>query len=267
MGWDAQPESLAADTNPSMTAPPGPHLPNKPGNLTMGWDVPEQQQPSPSPSPGPKAPQQPGALTMGWDVPEQPAPGPKAPQQPGALTMGWDVPDQPADAQGPRVPQQPGALTMGWDVPDQPQEPAPVTPSALAAQAKPEQSAKATLLGMAPIRDQVGVPTFSAPHRVAQPLPISAPSSSVEISPVLQQASQAGPHQAISAPEPAPAPSPYTPKAAPSAPYSPVPAEKPRSGTNTENLDTPPRNMLPIYAVIGLVVIAAIVIAIFVLTQ
>ena len=263
MGWDV-PEvpSTPQPTSPSQLAAKaaqGPQVAQKPGALTMGWDVPDQ--------PGPKAPpQQPGALTMGWEVPpeQQPAPGPKAPQQPGALTMGWDVPDQPAgESQGPRVPQQPGALTMGWEVPDAPaQEQAPVSPSSLAASAKPDPSAKSTLLGMMPIRDDVGVPTFSAPHRVAQPLPVSAPSSSVEISPLLHQASPAGPHQAIQAGDSA-----YTPQAAPAAPYSPVPTEKVRTGTNTENLDKPPRNMLPIYAAIGLVVIAAIVIAIVLFTQ
>ena len=259
-----------------MTPPAGPQLPSKPGNLTMGWDVPETPAASQATSPsqlaakaaGPQLPQKPGALTMGWDAQPDPpaaAPGPKQPQQPGALTMGWEVPEEPGQsAAGPRVPSQPGALTMGWEVPEEPGQSA-VTPSSLAAAAaKPEPSAKATLLGMAPIRDQVGVPTFSASQRVAQPLPATSAPSTVEISPVLQQASQAGPHQAIQANEP---PSPYTPQAAPSAAYSPVHAETSRAGSNTESLDKPPRNMLPIYAVIGLVVLAGIAVAIVLLTQ
>jgi hypothetical protein len=250
-------------------------MPAKPGNLTMGWDVPEEhaepaQRVTPSQlaakAAGPQVPQKPGALTMGWEVPAEPAKPaqPRAPQQPGALTMGWEVPpEEPAPAQQAKAPQQPGALTLGWEIPEEPAQSQAISPSQLAARAKPEPSAKATLLGIAPIRDE---PKFSATQRAAQPIPAVEAPSTVEIAPILhepQQTSQAGPHQAISAQEP----SKYAPQSTQSPAYSPVPASQPRVSTNTEGLDKPPRNMLPIYAIIGLVVVAGIVVAIILLTQ
>ncbi|HEY5948232.1 MAG TPA: hypothetical protein VIV40_22200, partial [Kofleriaceae bacterium] len=113
---------------PVAAAPARPQAPG-PGALTMGWDAQpdvsaEQTNPSmAAPHPTAPAPPSPAATTpMKLAAAAQPQPlgGARMPQKPSALTMGWDAqpepPAQPAPAaapQQPRMPQKPSALTMG----------------------------------------------------------------------------------------------------------------------------------------------------------
>jgi len=226
MGWDAQPEPVAAPTN-------GPHLPQKPGALTMGWDA----QPEPAPASGPRLPQKPGALTMGWDA------------QPEAVA---------APTNGPHLPQKPGALTMGWDAQPEP-EPAhaPVSPAALAAKsiatshvpvASPAKSPAATLLGIqAPWQEK-------APPAVAAPVVAPAAAEPIVAPPIVAPPIVAPPIVATPSIEVAPSAS------------SSQPAASTERMVADSDLDKPPRNMLPIYAVIGVLVIAAAVVAIVLAT-
>jgi hypothetical protein len=245
----------------------------QPGALTMGWDV----QPEPAASPTPASPT-PAAT---------PATGARMPQQPGALTMGWDaVPDPtapaPAPATGARNPQQPGALTMGWDVPEEAAQQA-VSPAALAAksvatthtisQPAPGKSPQATLLGMQAPWTKPSAPTpaaSQAPQQQYAPpqMPPGSPTPNAQQQPSTQYAPPQMPHDAPSTvhvapemmmPQPAPQPTAPPPAAAPSTTL--------QTRASGDGLDKPPKNMLPIYALIGVIVIAAAIVAVVLLTQ
>jgi hypothetical protein len=210
------------------------------------------------------------------------------PQQPGALTMGWDAQPEPSassssqPATGARMPQQPGALTMGWDVPEeaavQATSPAQLAAKSVATTHTPAHGVKspaATLLGLqAPWAQQAAhaEPAQAAPH--ASPPPSGATAAYVAQQSPAAHAPYAPPQMPAGAP--AYAPNQLSPHQAAAPQSTNAAASTSKADPNTtlrtrndvdDGLDKPPKNMLPIYALVGVVVIAAIVVAIVLATR
>jgi hypothetical protein len=226
----------------------------------MGWDA----QPDPTSAPAPQAarvPQQPGALTMGWDA--QPEPAPAAAQvSPAALASRSvatsNTPMQPAQAGKPKA--APAATLFGVQAPKVGQ---PVAQVAQVAQRVPSAEPSPTVhvepsymqaqpqAQYAPPPQPAQMPA-GAPYAQAQaqapyaPLPSSAP-------PEPQMPASAPPYQASNPPHAAPIPAHDPPRQVPSA----APQQTSAAPSEADDqLDKPPRNLLPIYAAIALLVLA-----------
>ena len=242
---------------------------------------------APPPS-GPRVAPQPGALTMGWDAqpdvsaaatnPSLLAPIPPAPetssdnaaatarmpQKPGALTMGWDAQPEPAsEPSGPRMPATPGALTMGWDVPEEPPA-TPVSPAALAAQAietTHEPVTPAASATKSPAGTMLGI---QAPWTQSAAQPASGPAGAPSAAGAEHSPATHAPDGTPAMQQPA---SRSTSAEASSSRATSAEATQRTRGNPDDDLDRPPRNLLPIYALIALVVVGAIIVAIVLATR
>jgi DNA polymerase-3 subunit gamma/tau len=291
MGWDAMPEPVAP-AQPSSS----PQAQQIPGPLTMGWDVPEvpAQQETVTPASlaekavatshapaarSPAAKVSPAATLIGMQAPwlaeaqqhGAPAAQPHvaASAQPAPIagaTQAYSA-QQPPFVQSTSPTQQPsiGGSTQAYNA-QQPSfaqsasvaQPSAFAQDASAAQQPPfAQNTSPAASTTAQLPPSYAPPQMPAPHVP----PGFEPPNPAQYAPPQMPPAQVSPAQLAQQPG-----SPYAPHAAPQPAYDPNPTLKTRS-TPDDALDKPPKNMLPIYALIGVVLIAGLFAAIFFATR
>ena len=178
--------------------------------------------------------------------------------------MGWDAQPEPApEPSGPRMPASPGALTMGWDVPEEPPA-TPVSPAALAAQAietTHEPVTPAASATKSPAGTMLGI---QAPWTQSAPQPASGPAGAPSAAGAEHSPATHAPDGTPAMQQPA---SRSTSAEASSSRATSAEATQRTRGNPDDDLDRPPRNLLPIYALIALVVVGAIIVAIVLATR